>query len=165
MTRTPLIAAAAVLTALGGAGVAGAEPVAPQPGAGCGGLDDALTQLADQRLLACRDGVWSVDADVYPSSARWYSYGPVLTLTGQGRRNPEFGAGGWTGTPQDGESSCTATLHEVLHAGELAPPQTVTGEPGQPLALRASAQLFDIDLAGSCLWELREPYHDLQWAW
>ena len=167
MTRIPLVAAvaAAALAMCGGTGTAGADPGAPQPGTGCTGLAGALTRLADQQLLTCHDDSWSVDTDTYPSADRWYSYGPELTLSGQGRRNPEFPAGSWTATPQDDDGRCTATLHEVLRAGELAPPRTLAGEPGQPLVLTASAQLFDIDLAGHCLWELREPDHDLQWGW
>ena len=82
-----------------------------------------------QALLECRDGRWVPFTEIYPSGDKWLTYGPELTLYGQARRNPEIKAGNWIGIPQDLESLCSAKQSVVVAAGQLAPPQVLTGEP------------------------------------
>jgi hypothetical protein len=154
--RTLMVATAVSAVALGGAPHAHADPaVPPQAGTSCApGLDGALTGVAGSKaLLQCRDGSWQPYTEVYPSGDRWLTTDAPLTLHGQGMRNPEVLAGAWTGTPQDGESTCTATLIDVVAAGELGAPQTVTGGAGQPLEFPVSAKLFTVTLTGFCLWQ------------
>lgn len=150
-----LVAAAVTAVALGSAPPASADPtVAPQAGTDCApGLDGALTGVAGSKaLLQCRDGSWQPYTEVYPSGDRWLTTDAPLTLHGQGMRNPEVLAGAWTGTPQDDQSSCTATQVDVVAAGQLGAPQTVTGDAGQPLEFPVSAKLFTVTLTGFCLW-------------
>ncbi len=133
---------------------ADASPAVPQQGASCPAeFDGALTRLADRTLLACHGGKWAVDTEVYPSSERWVSYGPALTVYGQGRRNPEVLAGSWVGTPQGEDARCSAEQAVVASAGVIGPPSTVTAEPNSPLKLTLPTPLFTVGLSGFCLWE------------
>ncbi len=149
-----LLTALCITSACSAAPTAAAAPAVPQPNGACPTeFDGALTRLADRTLLACRDGQWAVDSDVYPSSERWVSYGPALTVYGQGRRNPEILAGTWVGTPQGADARCGAEQAVVVSAGVIGPPTTVTGEPNQPLDFTAPTQLFTVALTGFCLWQ------------
>ena len=135
--------------------VAHAEPADPEPGVACAGTPGGtLTRLTDSRtVLQCRDAQWVPLAETYPSGDTWLTYGPALTLHGQARRNPEMKAGTWVGIPHDPNSTCSASASDVVVAGQLAPPRGSTGEPGQPLKLALSTQLFSIELSGRCLWQ------------
>jgi hypothetical protein len=160
MTRQWAVTGTAVLIAalLAPAAVAHADPVAPQPKAPCPRTPaGTLTRLADgQTLLQCQGGHWAPFTDIYPSSDIWLTYGPALTLHGQARPNPEIKAGSWTGIPQSPGSQCSAQQSDVIDAGNMAPPQILTGDPGQPLALALTTQLATITLDGDCLWQ-RQP--------
>lgn len=103
--------------------------------------------------MTCQDGKWVLDTTVYPSSDRWVSYGPALTVHGQGRRNPEFLAGSWIGTPQGEDVRCAAETVEVVRAGELGPPAPVSAEPAHRLELTVPTRLFTVTLTGFCLWQ------------
>ena len=140
--------------------VAHAEPAAPQPNAPCSeNLSGALTQQPDlTTLLECRSlpGLgyqWQIFDSPYPDSDRWLTYGPTLTLHGEGQRNREINSGGWTAYPQDPGTSCTAEQLVVVSAGELSAPQLSKGEPGQPLQFRVLPLLFTIEMSGHCLWQ------------
>lgn len=148
---------AAVVVAAG-AGVANAEPIAPAVGASCSdNVAGAFTQLPDgSTFLAC-EGVpgghrWQPVSPPFEPSDRWLSYGPRLTLHGQGRRNPELLSGQWTATPRDSASACSAVQAPVTDAG-VAPPQTTVGHPGQVLDFEVLPVVFSIVLDGDCLWE------------
>ncbi len=136
-----------------------AGPVVPQADAPCAAsLAGALTRLPDgTTVLECRNepggNRWKPFTDPYPTSDRWLSYGPVLELHGQGRRNPEIMSGRWIGYPQDSGSVCSAEQAAVVSAGVVGPPQTSTGEPGQPLQFEVLPVVFSIKLTGNCLWE------------
>jgi hypothetical protein len=137
-----------------------AEPVVPQPNTQCSeNLAGALTQLPDLKtLLECRNepGLgyrWQVFDSPYPNSDRWLTYGPELTLHGEGQRNREINSGDWIAYPQDSGSRCNAEQSVVVSAGTLSPPQVSTGEPGQPVKLRVLPLLFTIELSGHCLWQ------------
>jgi hypothetical protein len=138
--------------------VAAADPGAPQPGSPCSsGLGDALTQAPDGTFLGCSSAEggyrWQLFTGPYPSSDRWLSYGPALTLHGQGRRNPEILSGDWIARPQDPGSACRAEQSAVISAGQVGPPQTSSGSPGQPLEFEVLPVVFTITLTGDCLWE------------
>jgi hypothetical protein len=160
MTQIP----AATLTVLSAtafllAAPASADPVVPQADAPCSeNLDGALTQLSDgSAYLQCSNAPgnyqWVPFTDPYPSSDRWLSYDPGLTLHGQGRRNPEILSGRWTAYPQDPAAVCAADQAAVVSAGQVGPPQTSTGQPGQPLTFDVLPVVFTITLTGNCLWE------------
>jgi hypothetical protein len=150
----------AVTAPLSAPAVAHAEPVVPQPDTQCSEeLAGALTQLPDYTtFLECRSrpGVgyrWQIFDSPYPNSDRWLSYGPELTLHGEGQRNREINSGDWIAYPQDSASKCTAEQLAVVSAGKLSAPQVSTGEPGQPLKLRVLPLMFTIELSGYCLWQ------------
>jgi len=135
--------------------VANADPVAPQTNASCTAeLKDALTLPAGAAEPVVCDGAnWQPVADPYPMSDEWLSTGPVMTLHGQGRRNPMLESGRWTATPLTPESACGATQFAVVSGTPtLTPPQSDRGEPGRPLTLEVVPRLFTIELAGDCLW-------------
>ena len=144
------------MAALSPTGVAAADPVAPQPNTSCtAGLKDAMTWPAgDKTPLAC-DGInWEPVTDPYPISDKWLSYGPVMTLHGEGRRNPTLESGDWTATPLTPESSCGATQFAVISGSPtIGPPQTSQGESGQSLTLAVVPRLFTIEMTGDCLWQ------------
>lgn len=139
-------------------GVARADVVPPAVGAGCSpDLDGAMTLLPDQTTyVACRQtGVgqtWVPVQTPFPPNDTWLSYGPPITMHGQGMRNPNLSAGEWTGTPQDSESACKVTQTDVVEAGVLAAPQVSQGEQGKPLTVRMNTTLFYVELSGDCLW-------------
>jgi hypothetical protein len=134
------------------------QPVTPQRDAPCTEtLVGAMTRLADGKTnLVCTDQGggyrWSVFTSPYPSSDRWLTYGPELTLHGQGMRNPEIMSGRWMGAPQESDGVCRAEQVTVLGAGVVSPPEEVTGEPGKSLEFSVSPTLFTIKLSGNCVW-------------
>ena len=148
---TAMVVAAATL----GSPIAGAEPVVPQADTPCAAeIAGALTKLPDYKtVLECRDNEWQIFDSPFPNSDRWLSYGPELTLSGEGVRNREIDPGDWIAHPQDSGSRCKAEQVAVIAAGTLGPPQVSTGEPGQPVKLRLLPLLFNIELSGNCLWQ------------
>lgn len=153
--RRTAIALAAAATLLSAPGVAAADPAAPQPNTPCPAeLSDVTTVAPDATMpLTCRAGQWQSVTTPQPPNDRWLSYGPQITLRGQGKRNPEVASGDWTATPRDPESRCRAVLSEVVSAGVVGPPQVSEGQPGQPLSITVPPRMFEAALSGDCLWE------------
>ncbi len=150
-----LVIGAALVTVWLPSGVASAEPAAPQPNTPCSAeAKDALTLPTGAKVpLACDGAQWQAVADPYPMSDRWLSYGPAMTLHGQGRRNPMLESGDWTATPLSPDTSCAATQSAVISGTPtLTPPQTTQGEQGKPLALEVVPRLATIEFTGDCLW-------------
>lgn len=156
MLRYVVIGAMAAAFASSPLPVANADPVAPQTNASCTAeLKDALTWPAGATAPMVCDGVnWQPVADPYPMSDEWLSTGPVMTLHGEGRRNPMLESGRWTATPLTPESTCGATQFAVVSGTPtLTPPQSDRGEPGRTLTLEVVPRLFTIELTGDCLWQ------------
>jgi hypothetical protein len=155
MRRSAASAAAALALLFTAPGVASADPVAPQPNTPCpSGFSDVMTWLPGAKMpLACQDGRWQAVTSPQPPSDRWLSYGPEMTLHGEGRRNPSVRSGEWTATPQDSNSRCRAEQSAVVSPGVVGPPQTAEGQPGQQLDFQMVPRLFDLQLSGYCLWE------------
>lgn len=153
--RGNVIAFVAAATLLSAPAVAAADPAVPQPDSPCPAeLSDVATVAPGATMpLTCRDGRWQPVATPQPPNDRWLSYGPEITLRGQGRRNPEVASGDWTATPQDSESRCRAVLSEVVSAGVVGAPEAAEGEPGAPLSITVPPRMFEADLSGNCLWE------------
>ena len=149
-----------VVGVFGGAPTAGAEPVAPLQDTPCSdNLGGALTQLPDQRtILQCTtrhagERRWRTFASPHPKSDRWLTYGPPVTLHGEGRPNRELESGEWIAYPQDPDAQCEARQRAVVAAGVLSQVQTSTGKPGEPLTLQMPPLLFTVELRGNCLWQ------------
>jgi len=134
--------------------VASADPEVPQPGTPCASdLTDAMTWPPhDKSPLECLDNQWQAVTTPQPPSDRWLSFGPPMTLHGQGRRNPDVASGAWTATPQDSNSRCRAEQRAVVEPGVIGAPQVAEGPEGQPLSFHVVPQLFSIDMSGYCLW-------------
>jgi hypothetical protein len=154
------VAVTALVVAAAAPPVAYAEPAVPQSNAPCSeNLSGALTQQPDlTTFLECRSlpgfGYrWQIFDSPYPNSDRWLTYGPTLTLHGEGQRNREIDSGDWTAYPQDSGSRCTARQLTVVSAGELGAPQVSMGALGQPLYFRVLPLLFTIEMSGNCLWQ------------
>lgn len=140
-------------------GVAHAEVAEPAVGLACDPeLTDTMTLLPDETTyVACRQQfplghAWAAIQTPFPPNDTWLSYGPSITLHGQGMRNPNLSSGQWTATPQDPETVCSATQTTVVEAGVLAAPEVSEGERGKPLSLEMLPKLFYAELAGNCLW-------------
>lgn len=163
------IAAVALVTLLAGcaAGRVHAEPPTPiapiapqvpQVGAPCPEqLADAMTLLPDATTyVACRQQAggytWADVQTPFDPSDTWVTYGPAVTLHGQGMRNPNLTSGQWTATPLDPESDCRASQQTVIEAGVLSDPQVFEGEKGKALTLPMLPKLFYAELSGNCLW-------------
>ena len=138
---------------------ADAEPVAPQPGMACSSeLAGAMSWLPAQKIyVVClqrpTDGYqWQIVTSDYPSSDRWLTYGPPLTLRGEGTRNHNLRSGDWTAMPQDPSTECVAEQTVVIGAGVVSPPHAEVGTPGQQLPFSVLTNLFSITLTGYCLW-------------
>ena len=95
---------------------------------------------------------WQTVTSPQPPNDRWLSYGPPMTLHGEGMRNPSVKSGDWTATPQDSNSQCRAQQQAVVSAGVVGPPQTAEGKAGQPLSFQVVQKLFSIEMSGYCLW-------------
>ncbi len=155
-----LVAAVASAVGMFSGSPAIAEPVTPQPGAPCSeSIAGALTQLPDlMTVVQCRNQRggeyrWQPFESPYPKSDRWLTYGPQLTLHGEGQRNREIDSGDWLAYPQVSDTRCRAAQLDLTGEGERTPPQVSTGEPGQPLQLRLLPLLFTVELQGFCLWQ------------
>ena len=170
--RVAVAAAAVVITAVGilvDAPRVVAEPVAPRQDMPCQeDLSGALTQLPDQRtILQCQlqggERRWRGFSSPSPKSDRWLTYGPAVTLHGEGRPNREVDSGEWIAFvshdkddgcwPQEPEGQCEARQRAVVAAGVLSPVQTSTSKPGQPLTFQMLPLLFTVELRGNCLWQ------------
>ena len=163
MARRIAVAVTAMVVMAGGvAPGAAADPVAPQPDSACSAtLTGARTQAKDgTTFLECVNAAgsyrWQPLTGPLPPSDRWLSYGPALTLHGQGRRNPEILSGHWIAQPQDPLGTCSAEQSAVVSAGEVGPPQTSTGRSGQAIEFVVLPVVFTISLTGNCLWERRD---------
>jgi hypothetical protein len=157
--RRMSVGAAVVAIAVVAAPTVGAAPV-PQPGASCSqAIAGAMTQLPDfMTFLQCRNHQggeyrWQSPDSPYPNSDRWLTYGPALTLHGEGQRNREIDSGDWVAYPQAADTRCEAAQLDNAAAGERTPPQVSAGDPGQPLTLRILPMLFTVELQGYCLWQ------------
>lgn len=157
-----------------------ADVVAPPAGLPCpGDLGGVMTKssdganylvcvvpdcwLANQRLRndpaaagemqICGNGpYWVPVFTPFPPNDSWLSYGPPITLHGQGMRNPDVTSGDWTAAPLDPEAVCRAQEQTVVEAGVLSAAQVFEGEPGKPMAVPMLPQLFYLTLSGHCLW-------------
>ncbi len=151
---------AAVLIAAGllTAPTAHADVLPPEVGAPCAAdLDGAMTLLPDgTTYAACQQAglghSWVAAPIPFPPNDVWFSYGPAITLHGQGMRNPNLSSGSWTATPQHPETTCQVTQTTVVEAGVLATPEITQGEQGKPLTVLMQPRLFYAALSGDCLW-------------
>lgn len=135
--------------------VASAGPADPGQGAPCAAaVDGAMTWLPGQSApLVCAGGQWQPVTSPYPSSDRWLSYGPTLTLHGGARQNPALEPGRWTATPLAADTRCRAEQVSVTYGRVDGPPRVDEGDPGQPLSLEVIPRLLTIDMSGDCLWQ------------
>lgn len=146
-----------VSTAL--AAPAHAEPAVPQLGGACPPEPaGVMTLLADQQTYAvCQrnpdgDYTWAAAPTPFEPNDAWRSYGPPISLHGQGMRNPNVISGAWTGIPQDPDAQCRAEQQVVVEAGVLSPPVVSEARAGEDLAVRLLPRLFSLTLSGDCLW-------------
>ena len=150
---------AVALSAVAPVAVAHADVEPPVLGAACSAeLADAMTVLPDQTTYAVCQQVglgyaWAAPAELpFAPSDKWFSYGPAITLHGQGMRNPNLASGQWTATPQHPDAICRAKETTVVGAGVLAEPQVFEAEQGATLTLQMLPKLFYAELSGDCLW-------------
>lgn len=151
---------AALLMVVGGVSpaIAAADPAVPQLQATCPvELADTMTLLPDEETYAvCQvtgaGAVWAPVQTPFEPSDSWLSYGPNITLHGQGMRNPNLSSGTWTATPRDSQTSCRAVQRTVVAAGVLSAPEVSEGQPGEAMPLRLPTNLFAVELGGDCLW-------------
>jgi hypothetical protein len=150
-----LTTALAALAMLVSPAIASAQPVVPQPDTSCPSSYAGVTTWpqAAKMPLICQNGQWQDVTTPQPPSDRWLSYGPPMTLHGEGRRNPDVASGGWTATPQDPTTRCRAEQSTVVSPGVVSPPQVAEGQPGQPLEIQLAPRLFGLQLSGNCLWQ------------
>jgi hypothetical protein len=154
MRRATAITVASLTAALWSPTVATADPVAPQPDTPCASdLSDVMTWPPGAKMpLVCRAQQWLLVTTPQPPNDRWLSYGPAMTLHGEGLRNPSIKSGEWTAVPQDANSGCRAEQRAVVEAGVVGPPQAAESPKGHPLSFQVVPRLFSIDMSGYCLW-------------
>ena len=163
MKRFRLAPVALVAVALS-CGTAQAEPPAPeappapQIGSACmAEMDGTMTLLPDgQTYVICQQRLggygWAEAPIPFEPADAWLSYGPAISLHGQGMRNPNVTSGNWTATPLDDDTTCRAEEQTVIEAGVLSDPQVFQGEEGKPMAVPMLPKLFYLQLSGHCLW-------------
>lgn len=157
--RGVLLGMALVGTSLVSGALGHADAAVPGVGAACPAeLNGAMTLLPDgTTYVTCQQQSgpaygWAAVQTPFPPNDTWLSYGPPITLHGQGMRNPNLTSGPWTATPQDPETTCRVTQTTVVEAGVLAAPEVSEGEQGKPMAVQMQPKLFYAELAGNCLW-------------
>ncbi|GAY16226.1 hypothetical protein [Mycobacterium sp. shizuoka-1] len=170
MRRYGVLAAVVVAPLWFSAGLAHSDVPAPQPGAPCPAeFADVMTQLpGGADFLVCQAapdtaGSWVPVVTPFDPSSRWLSYGPEITLHGQGFRNPNLRSGSWTAEPLNPDAVCGADQVTVVSAGVLAPLEHSQSEPGQPMQLEVLPRLFTIVLSGDCLWSEDQPSPPMGW--
>jgi hypothetical protein len=153
--RKTVIAVAVLAGGLASAPVACADPAVPQQNTQCtSSLSGVMTWPADAKMpMECLNGQWQAVTLPQPPNDRWLSFGPAITLHGEGQRNPSVQSGNWTATPQDPASQCRAEQQSVVSPGVVSPPQVSESKAGQPLSFQMVPRLFTIALSGYCLWE------------
>jgi hypothetical protein len=136
-----------------------ADPVVPQPDTPCSpNFANAMAWLPEEKInLVCLQQPneryqWKIVTSDYPSSDRWLTYGPALTLRGEGTRNYNLRSGDWIAVPQDPDSQCIAEQVAVVRAGVVSSPQEEAGATGEQLSFRVLPNLFSIRMKGYCLW-------------
>jgi len=155
-----VVAAGAVLVpGAAQADVIQADVMTPELDAPCSvDLEGAMTLLPDeQTYVICQEEmfaryVWRAAPVPFEPNSTWLSYGPAITLHGQGMRNPNLSSGQWTATPLDPATVCRVQQETVVEAGVLSAPKVFQGDPGQPLSVEMLPQLFYAQLSGHCLW-------------
>ncbi|WP_293305549.1 hypothetical protein [Mycolicibacterium sp.] len=159
MSRYRTIAAVVAALAALSCGAARADTQAPRAGAVCpADLADVMTLLPDGQTYAiCQQSGpdsfgWAPVQTPFEPNDTWLSYGPVITLHGQGMRNPNLTSGNWTATPREPEAACRAEEQTVVEAGVLSAPEVFQGEAGKPMTLPMLPKLFYLQLSGHCLW-------------
>ena len=141
------------------ADVVQADVMTPELDAPCSvDLGGVMTLLPDeQTYVICQEEMFAryvgraAPVPFEPNST-WLSYGPAITLHGQGMRNPNLSSGQWTATPLDPATVCRVQQETVVEAGVLSAPKVFQGDPGQPLSVEMLPQLFYAQLSGHCLW-------------
>lgn len=134
------------------------NPPAPQIGMACPPeMDGTMTLLPDGQTYAIceqRSGGygWAEPPMPFEPSNAWLSYGPVISLHGQGMRNPNVTSGNWTATPLDNDTTCRAEEQTVIEAGVLSEPQVFQADQGKSMAVPLLPKLFYLNLSGHCLW-------------
>ncbi len=153
MHRT-VAGAVAAFAVMFSAGIATADPVAPQADTPCpSDAAAAMTRPENATMpLVCAGGRWQTVTTPQPPSDRWLSVGPPMVLHGQGRRNPDVQSGHWTATPRNPDTRCHVEQSTVLEPGVLATPEKTEGPAGQRLDVQFAPRLFDLTLSGDCLW-------------
>ena len=82
-----------------------------------------MTWPPDAKMqLVCVNGQWQTVTSPPPPNDRWLSFGPAMTLHGEGLRNPTVASGKWTATPQDPGSKCRAEQETVVSPGVVSQP-------------------------------------------
>ena len=152
----PLVLAAATVV---WPGVAHGDPIPPGLQTPCPAeLVGTMTLLPDeQTYVICQEGAagyaWTAAPVPFEPNDTWLSYGPAITLHGQGMRNPNLSSGWWTATPQDDETECRVQQETVVEAGVLSQPQVSQAAKGEQLSVEMLPKLFYVELSGNCRWE------------
>jgi hypothetical protein len=152
--RTAITVAALAVAPFTAPAVACADPVPPQPDTTCtSDLSGVMSWPVGAKMpLVCQGQQWETVTTPQPPNDRWLSYGPTMTLHGEGQRNPNIKSGDWTAAPHDSNAQCRATQQAVVGPGVVGPPITAEGKAGQPLSFQVVPRLFTIEMSGYCLW-------------
>jgi hypothetical protein len=130
-----------------------AASAAPSAGASCPAEWSDVFTSDGAAFVECLGGSWQPVAEPFAPGDRWASFpGPGLTLSGQGRRNPQILSGQWTATPMDAGRVCSVEQAAVTDAG-VAAPTVATGQPGEVSTFEVVPAVFTITLSGPCLWQ------------
>ena len=132
------------------AGVAHADPTAPEPGVACGGsagvMDGVQTFSPQHEVLECVKGspmfVWQHLDDIQRPAVAWFTYGPAATLN----RSDVVEGTRWTGFER-GDSCAEEQTHI---AGGAPATQAATGD--NTLDFTVVPDMATMTLHGVCIW-------------
>jgi hypothetical protein len=154
MRRAMAIAVASLTAALWSPTAATADPLAPQPDTPCASnLSDVMTWPPGAKMpLVCRAQRWELVATPQPPNDRWLSYGPAMTLHGEGLRNPNVASGDWTATPAGLEQPVPRAAASGGQPRRGRRSSSIGRQARRTAFIPSGAQLFSIEMSGYCLW-------------
>jgi hypothetical protein len=142
---------AAVATALVTAPVALADPATDTS------CTPALAGVMSKKpaadvVMLCKDRMWYPQPADAPPSDRWVSFGPTLTLHGEGLPDPNLVQGSWNAIPLGPWTRCRSVQQTGYAPGAISKPVADQGSPNTPMSFEVEANVVTIQFSGYCLW-------------
>ena len=116
-------------------------------------LEGVMSKRATSDVaMLCKDRMWWPQPVDAPPSDRWVTFGPTLTMRGQGLPNPNVVQGSWLATPIGPWTRCRSMQQSGVAPGAISPPLEDQGPPNQPMLFQIDPNMVSTQFSGYCLW-------------